>query len=223
MRTNKPTESVQAFLAWPDWPTFRITGALSLLFTVIFYAIYGLTNYLTQLHSYRIPIHFAWEPQTPMLTWMSLVYISISPLLMLAPLVIRDVRRFRLMFKVMVVETVVAGVFFLLLPVQQVYPEPSPSGAFDGVFHLADTLNLTHNELPSLHVAFACTLVYFYAADRTRLVKVLLWSWGGLLAASTMLTHQHYLLSVAAGMLLSGWVIYLLVIKPHGSLTQGEV
>lgn len=215
--------SKQAFLAWPGWQVFKTTGALSVLFTLIFYAIYGLTDHLTELHSYRVAVHFPWEPHNPMITWMSVVYVSISPLLMLAPWVIREVRRFQLMFKVMVVETVIAGVFFLVLPVQQVYPEPAPTGDFAWVFNLADTLNLNHNELPSLHVAFAFTLVYFYAADRTWLGKMLLWSWGGLLAISTMLTHQHYLLSVAAGMLLSSLVIYLLVIKPHPNSLRDEV
>ncbi len=205
--------SNQAFIAWPGWPTFKVTGSLSVLFLFIFYGIYGLTDYLTQLHEHRIPIYFDWELRTPMITSMSLVYISISPLLMLAPLVIRDIIWFKLMFKVMVIETLIAAVFFILLPIKNVYPDIAASGTFTQVFELADAVNLTHNELPSLHVAFAFTVAYFYGHNRKLLGKMLLWFWAGLLALSTLLTHQHYLLSVTAGMLLSALVVYSVVIK----------
>ncbi len=213
IKNTTKTLSDEEFMAWPGWQVFKTTGTLSVLFLFIFYAVYGLTDYLTHSHDYRIPIHFNWELKMPLVTSMSLVYISISPLLMLAPFVIRDIVSFKLMFKVLVIELLIAAVFFMLLPVAKVYPDVLANGPFVWVLNLADSLNLTHNEIPSLHVAFAFTVAYFYTRKRRLLGKILLWGWAFLLAVSTLLTHQHYVLSVMAGMLLSALVIYFMVIK----------
>ncbi len=55
-------------------------------------------------------------------------------------------------------ETAVAAVCFMLLPVDPPPIECCEPGIAGAVFHLADVMNLERNDLPSLHVAFAFTL-----------------------------------------------------------------
>ena len=135
---------------------------------------------------------------------------SISPILTLAPFIIRNVKVFKLFFKVMLIETIIASFFFLILPVENTYPDKLVTGLFSSVFHLADKVNLTYNELPSLHVAFAFTAAYFYQSKVAITGKIFLFLWASLVALSTLLTHQHHLISVLSGITLS-WVVVKIV------------
>jgi membrane-associated phospholipid phosphatase len=71
------------------------------------------------------------------------------------------------------------------------------------MYHAADALNLTYNLLPSLHVAFAVICAAIFSPRAPRPVKTLLWLWASLIAASTVLIHQHHILDVVSGWLLA--------------------
>lgn len=85
-------------------------------------------------------------------------------------------------------------------------------GKWQGLFDVADGLNLRYNLAPSLHVALAVVCVAAYAARRGLPGKILFWSWGLTISASTLLIHQHHLLDVATGLLLA-WVVYRTVYR----------
>jgi membrane-associated phospholipid phosphatase len=199
-----------SFIAWPRWDIIKVTLKLSLVFLVVFYALFGLTDYITHLHSYRIRAHLSWELETPFIPSMSVIYMSISPMLCLAPFIIRTIKVFKLFFKIMIVETIIAAIFFMILPVENAYPDKQITGLFSSVFHLADLVNLTYNELPSLHVAFAFTTAYFFSRKIAIVGKYFLFLWASLVALSTLLTHQHHLISVLSGITLS-WVVVKIV------------
>lgn len=74
------------------------------------------------------------------------------------PLVIRDIEKFRILFKVFVIETLIAAAFYVALPVENVFPYMHVGECFAWLHKFLDVVNLTYNELPSLHVAFTCTL-----------------------------------------------------------------
>lgn len=97
-----------------------------------------------------------------------------------------------------------AGVFFLLLPIEDAPVTCGAPTLACGIFNLADTINLHHNNLPSLHVAFACTVALALARRARPWGAVLLHSWAFAVALSTPLTRQHYFLDVLAGIALAG-------------------
>jgi membrane-associated phospholipid phosphatase len=198
------------FIAWPGREIFKITASLSVVFGAVFYGLYGLTDYLTGLHDYRIDIHFGWEQSIPFIPEMAVFYLLISPLLMLAPFVIRSIEQFMVLFRLLLAETAIAALFFLLLPVADAFPPHAVTGLTGFIFNMTDNINLTYNEMPSLHVAFTCTgcLVFGNYLDPVR--RLILYVVGGLIILSTVLTHQHHVLGVLSGLVLA-WLVHSLI------------
>jgi hypothetical protein len=147
----------EPFLAWPGLASFRLTLPLSYLFCKIFYSVYGGASLLAKLRRPLTDFYFPWEMRLPFLPSWSLVYLSV-PLLMLAtPFILRTWRSFTPFILTLTAETLIAGIFFIAIPLAQAYPPRLADGFFGGVFHLADRLNLDYNKFPSLHIAFAVT------------------------------------------------------------------
>jgi hypothetical protein len=83
-------------------------------------------------------------------------------------------------------------------------------GAWEGLIRFAKELALPHNMAPSLHVALSVVCVAVYVRRAPAPGAVLLWAWSFLIAASTVLLHQHYLIDVLTGYAL-GWAAVRLV------------
>lgn len=187
----------------------RVNLAYSAAFAVMFCLVYGIADLVTALHGHRLDVHFGWELGIPFVPAMSVLYLSLNPAFMLMPFVFRDGAAFKTLFQVLVIETVVAGLLFLALPVRNAYATPAVQGPFAGWFRTADALNLTYNELPSLHVAFACTLAIALGTRFGLFGRLACAFWAGLVVLSTLLTHQHHIASAAAGLALCAAVIAL--------------
>lgn len=203
----------------PERSVLRANLAYSALFALVFCLVYGMTDFITTLHDNQLDAHFGWELGIPFVPAMSVIYLSLNPAFWLMPFVFRDGAAFKTLFRVLVIETVAAGLFFLALPVRNAYPPPTAQGPFAGWFRLADALNLTYNELPSLHVAFACTLAVAWGARLGWSGRLACALWAGLVVLSTLLTHQHHIASAAAGMALCAAVLAL---QGRGLLAPGK-
>ena len=122
----------------------------------------------------------------------------------MAPFVLRTTRQMVPLFCVMLAETAIAAVFFVLVPVQSGFPPRHVEGPASLVFWVADTLNMERNFLPSLHVALAFTAVAAYARQaRSPLAKAALFAWPTAIAVSTLFIHEHHVVDLAAGILLA--------------------
>jgi hypothetical protein len=175
-------------------------------FGLLFGVCYGLTSWWTVKHSASLP---AWdlpfERHLPFVPWLSLVYLTITPALLLAPFLLRRERPaspgmapFAIALSV---ETLVASACFLLFPQTTAFPPRIVTGGARIPFALADALNLDYNTFPSLHVAFACSAAWAYATTRRRAIFWITWSIA--VAASTLLMHEHHLADIAAGAILA--------------------
>jgi hypothetical protein len=123
------------------------------------------------------------------------------PLLMLAtPFILRTWRTFTPFVLTLTVETLIAGVFFLVLPLAQAYPPRVADGFFGGVFHLADRLNLDYNKFPSLNIAFAVTAAVVFGRRCGWLGRTVFAIWMAAVLASTMLIHEHQILDLLGGL-----------------------
>ena len=195
----------EPFLAWPGWRHLRDTAVLSLANTLWFVIVYGGADLLTAPRGFRVPVHLPAELRIPFVPWMTVFYMSLYGLFLLAPFVLRRRRELAAAVSAMAVAIAVSGVCFLLLPAELAFApvQEEQLGAWAGLYHLADRLNLTYNLLPSLHVAFAVICVSFFSPRAPRTIQALLWLWALLIAASTVLIHQHHVLDAVAGWLLA--------------------
>jgi len=206
----------EPFLAWPGWVHLRFAGLLSLANGLWFAVVYAGADRLTAHRALRVPIHIPAELRIPFVPSAAVFYMSLYFLFLLAPFVLRTRREFGALIRAMATAIGIAGLVFLLLPAELAFAPARESdlGAWAPLYHWADGLNLTYNLLPSLHVTFAvlCVGVFARRAGRAprapRMVTALLWLWASLIAASTVLLHQHHVLDVAAG-----WLLALLCLR----------
>ncbi len=192
-----------AFLGLPRGRHAWMAVGFALSFQALWLLLYGGADWLAAHMPWRLEVGMAWEQRIPFVAAAALVYLSMGLMLGLLPFALR---RWQDLFPVWVclcAETAVAALCFVLLPVRTSFPPREAGGWTGAVFDFADTLNLSNNFLPSLHVAFAVTAALALQARTGRAARVGLWAWAGAIAASTLLMHEHQLLDVFAGVLLA--------------------
>lgn len=207
----------QPFLAWPGWPHLREAAGLSLANALWFALVYGGADRLTARRSFRLPVHLAAELRIPFVPWMTVFYMSLYLLFLLAPFILRTRRELRALVGAMAVAILASGIAFLLFPAELAFAPARAEdlGIWAGLYRVADGLNLTYNLLPSLHVVFAVLCVSVFSARGPRTVRALLWLWALLIAASTVLIHQHHVLDAVAG-----WLLAILLARSWGRATS---
>jgi membrane-associated phospholipid phosphatase/phytoene/squalene synthetase len=189
--------------AWPGARNLKLTLPLCWLFLKIFTSVYGGASLLAGFRGELPHLYFAFELDLPFIPAMAVVYLTGPLLLAAAPFVLRTWRDITPFFLTLTAETLIAGLCFLLFPVEQAYPPRIASGLWGEVFRFADALNLDHNEIPSLHVAFAVTAALVFGKRCGPLGRTLFALWAVAVSGSTLLLHEHHLLDVAAGVALA--------------------
>lgn len=186
---------------------------LSLLFVLV----YGGTNWLTA-HYPIVPVrtwYGTWElsviPYVPLLI---LPYMSIDLLFFAAPFLCRNESELRALRRHVVFAVLVAGVFFVLFPLQLAWPARPPVGGWFGALVEASCtapflMEYPHNLFPALHIALCLIVGAVYARHTGGLLRAVAMVWFGLIALSTELTWQHHLVDLAGGALLGAFTIYL--------------
>jgi membrane-associated phospholipid phosphatase len=206
---------VPSIVAWPERAERPRLATLSAAFLVVFVLLFWASEWLASFVPWRLHVDLPWERRLPFVPWAVWIYLSMDVLLLIAPLVLRTWRELLPLWLVLVGETVVAAVCFVLLPVTPRFaPFVAPDGVTGVAFAFADTVNLTGNLLPSLHVAYALTagLALAHAARQQRRGWVAQGSWiiwALAIAVSTVLLRQHHVLDVAGGFALGavGWFL----------------
>ncbi|HXB58221.1 MAG TPA: phosphatase PAP2 family protein [Candidatus Acidoferrales bacterium] len=211
------SESSEPFWGWPGWKHLRFAWLISLMGLLWFILVYGGADILTAHRSFRVRVYLDVELNIPFIPEAAIVYMSIYPLFIAAPFILRKRLEFFALAMTLNMAILVAGICFLLFPAQVAFPPPKGFGAFPGLFHFADRLSLTYNLVPSLHVALSTICIAVFAARTGATWKILLWTWAVAIAVSTLLIHKHHLLDVATGFLLA-WI--LLKFFYHGLLDK---
>lgn len=197
--TGWPKPDDQPFVAWPGWKNLRGNLILAGTFFCIFYGVYGFTNWITALHTWRLPLYFTFELAIPFWPGWAIIYLSINGMFLLSPFVFRTWRELWPLFMTVVVQTFIAGFFFIILPMESGFPAIEATGWAVPFFNLADTVNLDYNYFPSLHVTFALTIALGLSKRCHLGCQILLISWALAIASSTILTHEHHLLDILGG------------------------
>ncbi|MCC6245035.1 MAG: phosphatase PAP2 family protein [Gemmatimonadaceae bacterium] len=195
-------------VAWPA-PAERpraalLTTGFVLLFVVLFWG----SEWLAQFVPWRLHVDFAWEQRIPFGAWAVWLYLSLDLLLLLAPFVLRTWDDLLSLWLVLVSETCLAALCFVLLPVAPHFASFVPPDGLTGVaFVFADAVNLHGNLLPSLHVAYAVTAALAYARQaqyqqRSSIVPIIWVTWALAIAVSTVVLRQHHVADVVTGLAL---------------------
>ena len=200
--TARGVRGGEPFLAWPGMASLKLTLPLSYLFFKIFSSVYGGASLLAKLRRPHVEFHFPWEMRLPFVPSWTLVYLTVPLLLLLTPLILRTWRTFTPFFVTLTAETLIAGIFFLAVPMAQAYPQRVADGFIGGVFHLADRLNLDYNKFPSLNIAFAVTAAIVFGRRCGWLGRTLFGVWIVAVGAAALLMHEHNVLDVVGGLVL---------------------
>lgn len=164
--------------------------------------VYGGTDWIIAQHAYRVRVHLDAELATPFVPASVLGYMAMYPLFWAAPFVLHTGRELRVLAATLCVVIGVAGVCFLLLPAEPAFPPTPDCGPWDGLVRLAKQIALTYNLVPSLHVTLSVVCVAVYSLYAGALGRTVLWLWAAVIAISTLLLHQHYIIDVVTGLLL---------------------
>jgi predicted protein tyrosine phosphatase/membrane-associated phospholipid phosphatase len=192
------------------------SGVIAVLLSVLFFVVYGGTNWFTaQRPEADVGTwFFGWElaliPYVPLLI---VPYMSIDLFFFAAPFLCREERELRVLTRRIAFAILVAGAFFLLLPLRLAWPDRPVVNGWFGTFVEASctapfVMAYPHNLFPTLHIALALILADIYGRHTRGLVRVLSNMWFVLIGLSTLLTWQHHLVDVAGGFLLAGFSFY---------------
>ena len=201
----------------PRGSALRTNLLLVALFALLFIVVYGGADLLSAGVADRYRLAFEFEARLPFVPGMAFVYLSILPLMLLAPFVFDTPAKLAPLFVVLTLEVLIAGVFFLLFPMQEIFPPRDTEVGNTVIYSIADTLNLRYNDLPSLHVALSLTTAIALSRQGKAWGRWFYLIWGVLITVSSVLMHQHHIADVVAGSLLAlagMYVVYPRVSTP---------
>ena len=191
------------FLALPQRDEAANLAILALFFALWFGLCYCGAAALVQFIPWRMSVQLPIDSQIPFWPGAAAIYLTIVPMLLVAPFVLRDQASLLRLCCALLIETTAGALCFLLLPVDDIAVQCCTQGLAGVLFQIADALNLHNNNLPSLHVAFATTLALAFAIHSSRPGKLIMFLWVLALDVSTLVTRQHFVLDVFAGTLLA--------------------
>lgn len=189
-------------LAWPGARHLRETGIPFAAVMLLFTAVYGGADWVTGLRE-RQHVHMPFELQIPFVPAAVIGYMSLYGLFAMAPFILRTRGELRALAGTLAAAIVIAGVCFLLLPAEAAFEKPTDLGGWQGLYDIADAINLDYNLVPSLHATLAVICIDLFARRAGAAAAIALWAWGVVICASTVLLHQHHLLDVGAGLFLA--------------------
>ncbi len=177
--------------------------------SALFILVYGGCNWLTAQRSDVGSLFFEWERIIPFVPLMIIPYMSIDLFFIGAPFLCADSGERKLLARRIAFAIVVAGIFFVLMPMRYGFPRPAPGGWVGGIYRFLHGFDQPYNLFPSMHIALRTILADTYTRHTKGALRSLLHLWFSLIGFSTVLTYQHHVLDVAGGFVLAAVCFYL--------------
>ncbi len=184
----------------PEKNHFLNFGKAALINFLTFFAIYPALNSYSagrELHK----MYFTWELSIPLIDWMILPYLSMN-FFFLVPLFFIRTEKISELSMACIISTIIAGLIFYLYPCQLGFIREVPqnfSVLYKGLFAIDKPFNL----FPSLHITYPILFVIFCRKNFGTISRIIVSLWLILVMISIVLTHQHHILDVVAGILLA--------------------
>ena len=171
--------------------------ALILLFTLLFIMLFGGSSLLA---AYRHPAPaLVLTSHVPLIPATALLYLSLPLFLVYAACQLNVAAQWRFLL-LLTGELVIASIAFQLYPIHVHFMQPeNPQGAWQTLLHIAHTIGMSHNYLPSLHCAFATTAAAMLHRAIAPPRRAVVWLYAAAINISTLTIHAHHLLDLIAG------------------------
>ena len=181
--------------------TKALRAALGL--SLLFLTVYGGCLWITARRHDIGVFYFDWERGIPFVPFMILPYMSIDLFFVAAPFLFSCARDLKLFVARVAAAIVVAGIFFLTIPLRFAFPRPQTGGWLGALFDGFRGLDAPYNLFPSLHAALLLILIDAYARHLRGPARLGVMLWFVLIALSPLLTHQHHVIDILGGFVLA--------------------
>lgn len=197
---------------------------LLLIGIVGFLGFYSPVNWLNSLRSSHFEFYFDWELQIPVVPSFILIYFS-AYLLPFIPFFKQNLKEQEFILKSLLICGFIGAVIFLLLPTQLGYEREIDNIAyFKPLFLILWKLDYPHNLMPSLHVVMSYILIVPGLSKTNNLVvKSIFITWLILICLSIVFVHQHHIIDIFTGLILSHCVYKFYYLKRINSLNNMEL
>lgn len=186
----------------PDRPRLVAWLRMTLTFCAVFFPIYFAAGLVAARSTRTVVLALPFESGLPLVPAMIWPYLSIGTLFLL-PLFHLTAEETAELARRMVATILIAGAIFVAVPQSPAFPPRRVEGIEAPFFALLGAVDTPHNLAPSLHVAIGGLIVLAVLRRAPSPLAVLYAIWFAILAASTVLVHQHHLVDVAGGMALA--------------------
>jgi len=169
--------------------------------SVVFFTVYPFCNWVTANRDVTLQLYLQQELSIPFVPEFIWIYLSLY-LLFLTPPFFLEPRHMDVLGRQLIGATFFCGAVFLVMPASLGFERTVPADPFySALFGRMFELDLPHNLVPSLHVAFsALILMTLFKYVQTTMAKGVAALWLVLICLSTVLVHQHHLIDVIAGL-----------------------
>lgn len=190
--------------------------------SILFILVYSLCNYITSIRSDVGTFYFSWEDYLPVIPWLIVPYMSIDLFFFVSPFLCRSKKELIIHSKQISAGIIIAGICFLIIPLQMVNDRPEFGGFYGSIFSFLHGFDKPYNLFPSLHIILLLLLINRYYVNTKGWVKFIIMIWFSLIGLSTMLTYQHHFIDIVGGFFVSVLVLYFIrektpipIIKNH--------
>lgn len=216
-----PTLAIRRGLAWPTsgaWRTYLIYG---LSIDILFFLVYGGSNWLSAQRTGRFQLYFEWELSIPFVPSMIWIYGSMLALF-LFPLFQLDEKDMPRLGRQILLGTIIAGCTFLLMPAELGFPRTEDAAGYAQAYQLLYAIDFPHNLVPALHIVFSALIALSLMEVATPSLRLGYALWLALITASVLLVHQHHIADVVGGYALA-WLCRRLVPERNSNSKQPTV
>jgi membrane-associated phospholipid phosphatase len=200
-----------------SWPTrSRVTTGIAgaVRVALVFFPVYIGCAALTAARAAHWHPYAGWELGIPFVPSMIVPYLSMFVLFLLPPLQL-DEAELRALSTRLIVASLLGGAMFLVLPAQMGFPTHDDAGRWQGIYSALYRIDGPFNTVPSFHVIYTASILLAMIEAATPALRRVYLAWLVVVCASTVLTHRHHLVDVAAGLALA-FVTPALLRRPAG-------
>lgn len=175
--------------------------ALSLC-TVVFMMVYNLCTWYASSLDHVPSFTFDFEKSIPFIPLSIIPYMAGGLFFCLAFFSCKDKYQLKILTWRMLFVTVIAGIFFIIVPLKFSFAKPEVSHRILGLpFSFLKAFDSPFNQSPSLHIAFA--FLFWSVFKELSKWRTFLMIWLVLLGISTLTTFQHHLIDILNGAILA--------------------
>lgn len=191
----------------PSSPAQRPSCAEALAWTIalgaLWIIVYAGCNWITSLRASVPTLQFAWEKHIPLIPWMIIPYMSIDLFFVGAPFLCRTRSELRTLIARLAAATLVAGSFFLMLPLTLAGDRPTWGGWAGAIHDFLKAGDKPFNLFPSLHIALLLLLWPVYHRRTSGPLRIAIHIWFALILLSVLPVYQHHFIDIVGGALLA--------------------